>query len=53
MKSFRAESLSDKIQKPHSHEKIIFQAPKMLAKTFHNALRCKALKPVCLFRHHG
>src|SRR4030042_1804039 len=53
MKSFRAEPLSDKIQKPQSHEKITFQAPKTLVKTFHNAPRSKALESVCLFRPHG
>jgi hypothetical protein len=53
MKSFRAAPLSNKIQKPQSREKIIFQAPKILAKTLHNALRSEALESVCLFRPHG
>jgi hypothetical protein len=46
MKSFRAEPLCNKIQKPQSYEKITFQAPKTLTKNFHNVPRSKAL-PAC------
>jgi hypothetical protein len=53
MKSFRAEPLSDKIQKPQSHEKITFQARKTLTENFHSAPRSKALESVSLFRPHG
>ncbi len=53
MKSFRAAPLSDKIQKPQSHEKITFQAPKTVAKHFPDAPHSKALESVCLFRPHG
>ena len=53
MKSFRAEPLNDKIQKPPWHEKITFQAPKEPVKTLHNAPRSKALESVWLFRPHA
>jgi hypothetical protein len=46
MKSFRAEPLGDKIQKPHSYEKTTFQASKTLTKNCNNAPRSKAL-PAC------
>jgi len=52
MKSFRAEPLNDKIQKLQYHERITFQAPKKLAKNFHNTPHSKALESVCLFRPH-
>ena len=53
MKSFRAEPLNDKIQKPQWHEKITFQPPKTLVKTLHNTPRSEALESVWLFCPHG